>query len=132
MLQIIADYRAEDEVVISSFHKAYLREARQKAPKLEVAVLFDKLSPDTLDEAVQEKWQSLHPWYRLVDGELMEEARRRGLLVRAWTVNRAPEMTRLLQLGVNGIITNFPDLLRSTATGVSAEQTAADQSEGGF
>lgn len=113
ILEVISAYRAEKEVVISSFHKEYLREVRQKAEDLEVAVLFDEPSPGIFDEAVREKWQGLHPWYKLIDKKFMDRACRRGLSVRAWTVNRASEMKNLLHWGVKGIITNFPDLLSS-------------------
>ena len=121
ILEVISAFGAEDEIVISSFHKAYLREVRQKAQNLEVAVLFEKPAPGIFDEAVREKWQGLHPWYRLIDKEFVDHACRWGLSVRAWTVNRASEMKDLLQWGVNGIITNFPDLLSSVAAGFHDE-----------
>ncbi|NLA57761.1 MAG: glycerophosphodiester phosphodiesterase [Firmicutes bacterium] len=121
LLDVIYAYGAKDEVVISSFHRAYLREVKQKAEELEVALLFEKPSPDIFDEAVREKWQGLHPWYRLIDRGFMERAWRHGLSVRAWTVNRISEMEELLHAGVDGIITNFPDVLHSVVASFNAE-----------
>ena len=42
----------------------------------------------------------------------VEEARSLGLRVVPWTVNRPVEMKTLIDLGVDGLITDFPDLLR--------------------
>lgn len=121
LLTTISHYDIANEVVISSFHRAYLRELKQKSPKLEVALLYSEKSPEILDEALREQWQGLHPWYRIVDRELLEEAHRRGRVVRAWTVNQVPEMVNLIKLGVDGICTNFPDALKSAVTELDAD-----------
>jgi glycerophosphoryl diester phosphodiesterase len=47
-----------------------------------------------------------------VDGRYVAAAHQRGLPVHAWTVNDPAEMARLLDLGVDGIMTDRADLLR--------------------
>jgi len=47
----------------------------------------------------------------VVDRRLLGAAHRRGLQVHAWTVDERPEMSRLLALGVDGIMSDRPDLL---------------------
>jgi len=116
LLDIIYQYDARNEIVISSFHRAYLREIRQEDAGIEVALLYSEAVPGILDEAIQEGWQGLHPWYKLVDRELLNEAHRLGLSVRAWTVNQLPDMVSLIRLGTDGICTNFPDILKSVVT----------------
>lgn len=49
----------------------------------------------------------------LVDRAYVETAHRLGLQVHAWTVNRTDEMTRLLELGVDGMMTDRADVLRT-------------------
>ncbi|MGH3780166.1 MAG: glycerophosphodiester phosphodiesterase family protein [Pseudonocardiaceae bacterium] len=49
---------------------------------------------------------------RVVDRALVRCAHHRGLEVHAWTVDRAVEMQALLDLGVDGLITDRPDVLR--------------------
>src|SRR5699024_9947114 len=49
---------------------------------------------------------------RLVDRHFVRTATRCGIEVHVWTVNDAPRMHNLLDLGVSGIITDRPDLLR--------------------
>ena len=47
----------------------------------------------------------------MVDARYMAWARRRGYQVNTWTVDDPVEMRRLVDLGVDGIITNVPDVL---------------------
>jgi len=49
----------------------------------------------------------------VVDQRLLAAARRHGLRVKVWTVNEMAEMEQLLDLGVDGIITDRPSLLKS-------------------
>jgi glycerophosphoryl diester phosphodiesterase len=47
-----------------------------------------------------------------VDERYLAAAHAHGLLVHAWTVNERTEMERLLDIGVDGIMTDRADLLR--------------------
>lgn len=48
----------------------------------------------------------------VVDRALVRHAHRLGVEVHAWTVDRATEMRKLLDLGVDGLVTDRPDVLR--------------------
>jgi glycerophosphoryl diester phosphodiesterase len=48
-----------------------------------------------------------------VDPAATAEAKAAGLRVIPWTVNQAQDMERLIDLGVDGLISDYPDRLRS-------------------
>ena len=49
----------------------------------------------------------------VVDRRMIRVARRRGIQIQVWTVNEEPEMDRLIDLGVDAIITDRPSLLKA-------------------
>lgn len=55
------------------------------------------------------------PYYGEVTRENVQEAQSLGLKVVVWTVNAEKDMRRMIDLGVDGIISDYPDRLRSTA-----------------
>ena len=52
------------------------------------------------------------PYHRDLSAAALAEARQLGLRVVVWTVNKEADMTRLIDIGVDGIITDYPDRLR--------------------
>jgi glycerophosphoryl diester phosphodiesterase len=54
--------------------------------------------------------QIYSPYYKLVSPELVREVRRRGMKLIVWTVNTLEEMKNLKAMGVDGIITDYPNL----------------------
>ncbi len=54
---------------------------------------------------------------RVVDEKLVRSAHDAGLQVHVWTVNDTNEMERLLNIGVDGLVTDRPDLLKTVLTG---------------
>jgi glycerophosphoryl diester phosphodiesterase len=55
------------------------------------------------------------PYFRDLDAARLAEAKALGLRVIVWTVNQEADMHTLIDLGVDGIITDYPDRLRNIA-----------------
>lgn len=53
------------------------------------------------------------PYYKYLTAALLAEAHQLGLEVFVWTVDSRTEMVRLIEMRVDGIITNRPDILKS-------------------
>jgi glycerophosphoryl diester phosphodiesterase len=106
----LADLDILDRVIIQSFDPATLIEMRKIDPDLKQAILVSNEEPmqvylDTLGYT-PEIWS---PHYRLVTPEIVNQAHEYGMTVIPWTINETDEMRRLLEMGVDGIITDYPD-----------------------
>lgn len=100
-----------DRVVVSSFEMRYLIELKRLVPSLRLALLHSQLDEDLLEKVTAAGFEGIHTAYSLVDEKLVTAAHERGLMVRAWTVNDTQSMRQMLELGVDGICTDYPDRL---------------------
>jgi glycerophosphoryl diester phosphodiesterase len=73
---------------------------------------FGKSLPQTIKAAGGAIWS---PFFGDVDPALISESHRLGLAVVVWTVNKPEDMARMIDIGVDGIISDHPDLLRKVA-----------------
>ncbi|MHB0857352.1 MAG: glycerophosphodiester phosphodiesterase [Anaerolineae bacterium] len=116
--QVAAMVRAralEERVIVSSFNPSALWRMRRAAPEIERGLLYAPDLPLFLSHAWARSLVAagaLHPEYHMVDEAMVRQAHQRGLRVNAWTVNEAEAMERMVQLGVDGIITDHPAALR--------------------
>jgi glycerophosphoryl diester phosphodiesterase len=114
--------RVEELVLISSFVEAALIEIAAASPALPRAYL---MGTETYNPAVRvrEGWPfsalrrpssaAWHPAYELpLLTWLIPRVRKAGFQVNVWTVDDVAWMRKLVALGVEGIITNTPDVLR--------------------
>ena len=53
-----------------------------------------------------------HPFYPIINHEQIEALQEAGIAVNIWTVNDPNHLLRLVEAGVNGILTDYPQLLR--------------------
>jgi len=103
--------RGEHDAYVSSFWWSALAGARDAAPGVRRAFAFAD-SPDTDALVTSAKalglW-ALHPNRAYVTPELVAAAHGASLQVNAWTVNEPSEIAAFAALGVDGIMSNFPE-----------------------
>lgn len=71
---------------------------------------FNGSIPRAVKAAGGKNWA---PYYKYITAALLAEAHQLGLEVYVWTVDSRTDMVRLMEMGVDGIITNRPDILSS-------------------
>jgi glycerophosphoryl diester phosphodiesterase len=95
---------------VRSFDHRSVRSVRQLEPTLTTAVLLASTAPvSPADLARQAGADLLCPGYEFVDEELVRHCLEGGVRVVPWTVNDPEHAKRLIDWGVTGLTTDFPD-----------------------
>lgn len=138
LLSVAREAGVVDRITIQSFDWRTLREAQKIAPDVPTSYLtvqqnwlnnikpgepgaspwtagfdidaYGGSLPDMIKSAGGHIWSSYH---REITPEAVARAHELGLQVKVWTVNDAKRMDELIDLGVDGIITDYPDRLRA-------------------
>ena len=120
--QMIRQYGKQDQILVASFHEDAMSEFRAACPEVatsasqnEVINFFARhfvglaasYSPPAQAVQVPEYRSGIH----ILTPRFVEDAHSRGMDVHVWTVNEAEDMQRMIDLGVDGIITDRPDIL---------------------
>jgi len=110
----IARYGMENRVIISSFNPPSLKRFKALCPQIPIGFLVEENVPvDTTRLMSGTAYEAWHPRFSMVTPDNTERERRTGRVINVWTVNDEAETRRLASLGVAGIITDRPDLIRS-------------------
>jgi len=122
LCEMIRDYGMTEQVLIASFDMDTLQEFRIACPEIAttagegevrmqygLSLVFLGRLYNPIAEAVQapEYWGNIH----VLTSRFVRAAHARNMDVHVWTVNDVDEMQRMLDLGVDGIITDNPDKL---------------------
>lgn len=119
---LIREYNMQDKVLAASFHDDRLKEFRAECPEVATSsaknettafVLLSKAylggfySPKFFSLQVPEKSGSI----TVMTQDFVRAAHTRNLAVEPWTINDEETMRRFIDWGVDGIITDRPDIL---------------------
>ncbi len=132
---VVQEHEMVDRVTVQSFAWRALELTKQHAPEIQTAALLgtDTLTPLWLNgldvdspratslgllQAASAYVDIFSPYWRLVmpgspfyHGNPIQDIQAAGFLIIPWTVNRQRHMEKLLDLGVDGMITDYPDVL---------------------
>jgi glycerophosphoryl diester phosphodiesterase len=121
---LLREYGREDDVIVASFHDAATRAFSALAP--EISTSYGTLATATFVRAARQGEDppighgvalQMPPAYlgmTLVDDRLVDTAHRHGVAVHVWTIDDPVEMARLVDLGIDGIMTDQPTVLAAT------------------
>jgi glycerophosphoryl diester phosphodiesterase len=105
-------------MLFSCFEDPVLDRVRASSAQARIAVLVSARKPGrVLERAARVGAEAVNPHISLVDRDFVEAAHAAGLRVYPYTANEEAEMARLLDCGVDGVITNHPDRLRRLVVG---------------
>lgn len=112
VLEQINKYDVFERTNLQSFDLRILEEVKRQAPTMPVAVLIDG------NEVIIEKTNNLSfkpeiisPYFQLLNQKEVKMFQSVGFQVIPWTVNDVSDMRRMIDYGVDAIITDYPDRL---------------------
>ncbi len=108
----ITDLDAADRTIISSFHSGILSETENYNAEMTTAFLTSELVVNpVMDQCVENGFDGFHPHYTGILLGDVDYAHSLGLFVNVWTCNFAPFMHGLMDAGVDGILTDYVNVL---------------------
>ena len=115
LVAALRDAHEAARAVVLSFSPGMLRNVRRLDNTLMTGLLFDALPKGghaaIVERALEIGARQLAPQAKLVTPELLECAHQRDLQAVCWTVNEPADMRALIDAGVDGIMTDYPDRL---------------------
>lgn len=98
-----------ENFIISSFNWDELKEMRKINKDVAIAVLTEENPEDAISIAQELNAQAINPDYQTLTVENSSVIKDAGFKIYTWTVNEPQDIANMKELGVDGIITNFPE-----------------------
>lgn len=113
LVAVIQEQGIVGRTVIQSFDMRTLQAVHKKYPAIKTSLLIEDTDKSTFDGQLKQLGYIpavYSPHYSLVTEQLIKSCHEKGMKIIPWTINTRQEMERIKSLGVDGIITDYPDL----------------------
>jgi len=119
LLELLKRKNRIQHVVLSSFNLKSLKQLKLAEPEVKIGIIYNVNVVQHRDFAnlMGVPVYSLHPNFQSIDPEDIQDAVSNGIKVFPYTINDEQDLKLAISHGVSGIITNFPDRLRSIVSG---------------
>lgn len=112
IMDIVKQKKLEKRVIIQSFDIRTLQYLHQKYPKMRTSLGIDE--KEDFENYIKDlgfKPTIYSPYYVLVGKNLVDKCHAAGVKIIPWTVNSVKDIEYLMGLGVDGILTDYPNLM---------------------
>ncbi len=115
---LIDAYLGPERAVVSSFNVDAVDAVRAVDSTIPTALLCGIVQPSAaVERAVAHQMSYVHPFDAMCDSRFVRSAHEAGLAVNVWTINDPDRMQQLVEIGVDGLITDVPDVARVVVSG---------------
>lgn len=112
IMEIVIAKKISKRVIIESFDMRTLQYLHEKYPKIQTSLLIDEKEPfEDYIEKLGFKPTIYSPYSVLVGKGLVDRCHEMGVKIIPWTVNTVKEIKYFMSLGVDGVITDYPNLM---------------------
>lgn len=109
VLNVILESGIRDQTVIQSFDIDVLEYIHKRVPEIPLALLVDKGELSSNLNLLSFQPAIYSPAFRLIDLEQVTTAKKNGIRIIPWTVNKEKDIHKLIQWHVDGIISDYPE-----------------------
>lgn len=113
LLDLIQKNNLEERVMVISFLHEELRKIKELNPNIKTGILIGQKSIDPLERLRQVRADAISMRHTLVNKRLVERLHQNNIELTVWVVNEPRDVRRAIELGVNIIGTDKPDLVIS-------------------
>ena len=111
VLELTKEMEMEDCVIYSSFNHYSIAKILELDPKASTGILYADIIYDVVNYAKKIGTGALHPaTFHVQMADFLQQYVESDLAVHVWTVNNKAEIERLMEAGVDAVITNYPDV----------------------
>lgn len=110
VINLLNKFNMTDSTIISSFNHYSLAEIKKFFPSIRTGVLYGEGIYRPWDYAKTVGAEAIHPHRYNIVPEIVNGCKKSGIAVNPYTVDDPEEIARIAHLGVDGIITNVPDI----------------------
>ena len=113
LMSVILEKGIEERTIIQSFDFRTLQYLHQKYPSVKTSMLIEGSDKRSLNDQIKALGFAptiYSPEYLLVNDDLVKKCHQQNIRIIPWTVNDKPTIDSLKKMGVDGIITDYPDL----------------------
>ena len=121
VLKRIETFGMQHRVIISSFHHEYLATLAKRAPSIATGVLTYHALPSPVEYCQNLHASSYHPYWKHVTRQDIKTLHQADISVNVWTVNTAADIQAALELGADGLFSDFPDLAKQLSAPIPEE-----------
>jgi glycerophosphoryl diester phosphodiesterase len=111
LLSLVQTNRMEERTRFLSFSAQALRRIKDLRASIPTVFLISRRRKDPVEAAIDIRADELGIRFGCLQPSMVEKARSKGIRVSVWTVDAEKDMRRMLEMGVDRIITNYPDRL---------------------
>ncbi|MGC9037158.1 MAG: glycerophosphodiester phosphodiesterase [Candidatus Micrarchaeia archaeon] len=115
VLKEVKKRKLEDRAIIVSFHEDALENVRKLDSKIQTGLIYATYKGkyrNPIEAALALKASYVLPLYRFTHTKNVEDAHRNGLKVIVWTINTREEAEEYAKKGVDGIASDYPEILK--------------------
>ncbi len=112
-LKVLKSKRIEQRTTLQSFDKRPIQYIHNKYPEITKAILVEfETNPKKVIESLGFTPEIYSPYFKLIDDNLISFCRNNNMKLIPWTINEESDVLKVLEYGVDGIITDYPKKIK--------------------